>query len=38
MRKYYCRHCGRLLLEGFFIGRVVIRCRKCKQMNEFIKI
>lgn len=37
MKKYYCTHCGRLLFEGFFIGRIQIRCRKCKKINDYIK-
>ena len=37
MKKYYCRHCGRLLFEGFFVGRICIICRKCKIKNDFVE-
>lgn len=37
MKKYFCAQCGRLLFEGLFFGRVRIKCRKCKTINEFVE-
>lgn len=35
MKRYCCRHCGRILFEGSFTGVIVIICRKCKTKNTY---
>lgn len=35
MKRYCCRHCGRILFAGDFIGLIEIICRKCKTKNTY---
>lgn len=35
MKRYCCRHCGRILFEGSFIGVIKIICRKCHTTNIY---
>jgi hypothetical protein len=30
-----CKHCGFLLFKGNFLGRISVKCRKCKNIVEF---
>ena len=34
-REYRCKHCHKLLFIGWFIGKIEIKCSKCKNINLF---
>lgn len=33
--EYRCKHCNKLLFIGWFIGKIEIKCSKCKNINLF---
>lgn len=32
---FRCKHCHKLLFIGWFIGKIEIKCSKCKNINLF---
>lgn len=35
MKEYRCKYCKKLLFLGHFVGKIQIKCLKCKNINEF---
>ena len=33
MKEHRCKKCNKLLFIGWFIGKIEIKCNKCKSIN-----